>query len=112
MLFYYSTLYLSYIQLVIELLNAHGKIPMFANPASFNNTPFQPIWLNESRLLAALKVCFTSVNLLYFNLTIIYKGTTWSTYYEFMRAELMAENNQIINMLTEGNDGLAAGSIQ
>ena len=51
------------------LLNAHGKVPMFANPASFYRPAGRQIWLDEERLLAALQ------------------GTQWMLYYESARAE-------------------------
>ena len=46
------------------LLNAHGKVPMFANPGTFVQPPKQHIWMDEQRLVAALE------------------GTQWYTYYE------------------------------
>ena len=73
-----------------EKLNSGGKVPMFANPASFENTGNQPIWLDEARLLSTLDA---------------EPRTTWSTYYEFMRAELIKENGQLANMLREGIGG-------
>ena len=62
-------------------LNARGKVPMFSNPASFANTAKAPIWLDEARLLAGLN------------------GTQFQFNYEFMRAEKLASNGQLANML-------------
>ena len=83
-----------------KALNAGGKVPMFSNPATFQNgdptgkspkNKPQPIWLNESKLVAALE------------------GTTWQLNYEFMRAEGLAATGQLQNMLEESKLGLAAG---
>lgn len=75
-----------------KALNAAGKVPMFSNPASFINGPNPaPIWLNESKLVAALE------------------GTVWQLNYEFMRAEGLASSGQLQNMLEESKLGLAAG---
>eukprot|EP00966_Prymnesium_polylepis_P213150 4936942-Prymnesium_polylepis.1 len=54
---------------------------MFSNPASFANTAKAPIWLDEARLLAGLN------------------GTQFQFNYEFMRAEKLASNGQLANML-------------
>ena len=37
-----------------KLLNAHHKVPMYANPGSFIKPATQNIWMNESRLVEAL----------------------------------------------------------
>jgi hypothetical protein len=83
-----------------KALNAAGKVPMFSNPASFANgdptghSPKNkpaPIWLNESKLVAALS------------------GSVWQLNYEFMRAEDIAATGQLQNMLEESRLGLAAG---
>ena len=34
-----------------QLLNAHGKVPLFANPAYFARPPDRRIWLDEARLV-------------------------------------------------------------
>ena len=77
---------------VTALLNANGKIPMFANPGSFVKPPKQEIWLDEARLVKALE------------------GMAWSTYYESARAEnALFGNPGLPNMLREGKAGVAAG---
>ena len=40
---------------IAEVLNAHGKVPMFANPGSFVKPEGRKIWLDEKRLVDALK---------------------------------------------------------
>jgi len=73
------------------LLNAHGKVPMFANPASFERPPKQKIWLDEARLVAALR------------------GLQWSTYYEGFRGDTaMRPPNLLANMRQEAKVGVAA----
>lgn len=72
-------------------LNAAGKVAMFSNPASFNNTQNAPIWLDEARLVKALE------------------GTDYQFNYEFMRAEQMASSGQLANMLQESEMGIPAG---
>jgi hypothetical protein len=53
-----------------ELLNQHGKVPIFANPASFVRPPKQKIWMDEARLTKALY------------------GRAWFTYYESFRGDV------------------------
>ena len=74
-----------------ELLNKHGKVPMFANAGSFVKPVKQHIWLNESRLVDALD------------------GMAWTTYYESARAEAAFTTGYLANMLTEQKLGVAAG---
>jgi hypothetical protein len=85
-----------------QLLNAHGKVPMYANPGSFVNHDAAPIWLNESRLVAALE------------------GTQWISYYESARAEQVlsgagkaagSEAWMLQNMLREGSLGVPGGGV-
>eukprot|EP01051_Picozoa_sp_SAG22_P003901 SAG22_NODE_198_length_15480_cov_24.005526_9_plen_76_part_00 len=38
-----------------QLLNAHGKVPMYANVGTFAKPAKQNIWMNESRLAGALE---------------------------------------------------------
>lgn len=72
-------------------LNKAGKVAMFSNPASFNNSQNAPIWLDEAKLVKALE------------------GTDYQFNYEFMRAEQMASNGQLSNMLQESELGIPAG---
>jgi len=72
-------------------LNSAGKVPIFSNPASFENHDKAPIWLDEARLLAGLN------------------GTTFMFNYEFMRAEQMQSSGQLANMLEESLRGVPAG---
>lgn len=75
------------------LLNAHGKTPIFANPASFVKPPKQHIWLDEARLAAALG------------------GMRWLTYYESFRGDVDPRtdpNGLLNNMLTESKAGIAS----
>merc|ERR1712166_436259 len=84
-----------------ELLNKHGKVPIYSNPASFSRPPKTPIWMNESRLVDALA------------------GSSWMANYEFMRAESImngcpgsaVSTGECIlnNMLTESKLGVASG---
>ena len=76
-----------------ELLNAHGKVPMFANPGYFGRpmSPTQKIWLDEARLVQALE------------------GMKWMTYYESARAETSLSSGALPNMLQESSVGVAAG---
>merc|ERR1711934_243539 len=84
-----------------KLLNAHGKVPMFANPGTFLKPATQNIWMNESKLAEALT------------------GTQWMTYYESARAETMMNGCPgskvttgwciLDNLLTESARGIAAG---
>jgi len=77
-----------------ELLNQHGKVPMFANPGYFENRNERNIWLNESRLVDALL------------------GLDYFTYYENARAEQLTtilDGWWIDNMLREGKASLPAG---
>jgi hypothetical protein len=76
---------------VAVALNKGGKVAMFSNPASFNNTQKAPIWLDEARLVKALE------------------GTEYQFNYEFMRAEQMASSGQLSNMLEESRLGVPAG---
>lgn len=76
---------------VAVALNKGGKVAMFSNPASFNNTQQAPIWLDEARLVSALE------------------GTQYQFNYEFMRAEQMASSGQLANMLEESRLGIPAG---
>jgi hypothetical protein len=78
-------------QRTTRLLNAHGKVPMFANPGSFVRPARQKIWLNESRLAEALD------------------GMAWTTYYESSRAESALSSGNLVNMLQESRQGVAAG---
>jgi len=74
-----------------ELLNAHGKLPMFANPASFVRPAKRQIWLDEARLVRALD------------------GLEWSTYYESFRGDVPpATTGALANMLQESTRGVAA----
>jgi len=83
-----------------KLLNAHGKVPMLANPGSFHQPENQHIWLDEARLVKALA------------------GTSWMTYYESMRAESILNGCPtggvtkgmcvLDNMLKESKIGLPA----
>eukprot|EP00965_Chrysotila_dentata_P212964 6187362-Pleurochrysis_carterae.AAC.2 len=83
-----------------ELLNANGKVPIFANPAAF----FEGIvgagdfYLDERRLLSSLE------------------GLAWMTYCESARAEQVTKPESgttnvsaLRNMLEEGRRGVAAG---
>ena len=77
------------------LLNAHGKVPIFANPASFKRPPTNPhIWLDEARLTKALG------------------SMHWLTYYESFRGDVDPSSKDggglLANMLTESNVGVAA----
>jgi hypothetical protein len=75
------------------LLNSHGKVPMFANPASFARPPNRKIWLDESRLSRALD------------------GLQWSTYYESFRGDVdgRADPQGLLNnMLREAELGVPA----
>lgn len=85
-----------------QLLNANGKVPMYANPGTFNHPLVgQNIWLNESVLAEALQ------------------GTAWMTYYESMRAEAALDGCPgatdsrgwciLGNMLEEARRGIASG---
>lgn len=84
-----------------QLLNKHGKVPMYSNPASFARPLKTPIWMNESRLVDALA------------------GTAWMVNYEFMRAESIMNGCPganittgeciLDNMLAESKLGVAAG---
>merc|ERR1712023_181650 len=76
---------------VAVALNKAGKVPMFSNPASFNNTDGAPIWLDEARLVKALE------------------GTDYQINYEFMRAEKLASSGQLANMLEEPRLNVPAG---
>ena len=84
-----------------KALNAHGKVPMYANPGTFLKPAKQNIWMNESKLVDALE------------------GTSWMTYYESARAESMLNGCPgsavqagwcvLDNLLTESKLGVAAG---
>ena len=84
-----------------QLLNKHGKVPMYSNPASFAKPAKTPIWMNELRLVDALT------------------GKAWMVNYEFMRAESIMSGCPgakvttgeciLNNMLTESKLGVAAG---
>ena len=74
-----------------RLLNRHGKIPIYANPASFANAEHKHIWLDERRLMRALD------------------GTSWMRYYEFLRAESSYSKGLLPNMLEEAKRGVPAG---
>ena len=69
-------------------LNRHGKIPIFSNPASFVNAARAPIWLDEARLVSALE------------------GTAYIVNYEFYRAEQVATNHQLSNLVHESEMGI------
>jgi hypothetical protein len=56
-----------------QLLNKHGKVPIYSNPASFVRPLKTPIWMNESRLVDALA------------------DTAWMANYEFMRADAIMD---------------------
>jgi len=73
------------------LLNAHNKVPMFANPATFVKPPKQNIWLDEARLVKAMDGC------------------RYQTYYESFRAESAQESGLLANILEESKQGVAAG---
>lgn len=76
-----------------ELLNAHGKVPMFSNAASFVQPSQQKIWLDEARLVERLN------------------GTKWLTYYESARAEQVVHGSLgLDNMLQEGRLGVPGAS--
>lgn len=75
---------------IAEVLNAHGKVPMFANPGSFVKPEGRNIWLDEKRLVDALK------------------GAAWFTYYESARAESALKTGNLLNMLEEAKMGVAA----
>ena len=73
-------------------LNAHGKVPIFSNPASFANPkPHAPFWLDEARLLKALE------------------GTDYLFNYEFVRAEQLSSSGQLPNLLQESKLGVPMG---
>ena len=84
-----------------KALNAHGKVPMYANPGTFLKPAKQNIWMNESKLVEALE------------------GTSWMTYYESARAESMLNGCPgsavqagwcvLDNLLKESKLGVAAG---
>jgi len=84
-----------------KALNAHGKVPMYANPGTFLKPVKQNIWMNESKLVEALE------------------GTSWMTYYESARAESMLNGCPgsavqagwcvLDNLLKESKLGVAAG---
>ncbi|EOD11145.1 hypothetical protein EMIHUDRAFT_452510 [Emiliania huxleyi CCMP1516] len=76
-----------------RLLNARGKAPMFANVGSFARPARQRIWLNESRLLEALR------------------GARYSVYYESFRGDVAPRDDgagTLRNMLQESSRGVAA----
>jgi len=74
------------------LLNAHGKLPIFANPASFARPPNRHIWLDEARLVGAMR------------------GLRWLTYYESFRGDTPSTSlsDALPNMLRESSRGVAA----
>ena len=74
-----------------RLLNAHGKMPIYANPAYYTNLGQKHIWLDERRLVTALA------------------GTRWQRYYEFFRAEASLSKGLLPNMLEEAKHGVGAG---
>lgn len=91
-----------------KMLNAAGKVPMYANPGTFLRPLVgQNIWLNESLLVDAL----AAVN------------ASWYTYYESARAETMlhgcpgvplSPDDQrgwcvLYNLLRESSQGVPAG---
>jgi len=65
-------------------------VPIFANPASYENTDRRHIWLNESSFVSALD------------------GYSYMVYYESFRAEAAYTSNNVDNMRREGAAGLAA----
>jgi len=75
-----------------ELLNAHGKVPMLANPASFARPRGRHIWLDEARLVKAMA------------------GLRWQTYYESFRGDAPPTQpaDSLPNMLTEEALGVPA----
>jgi len=77
-------------QRTAALLNKYNKVPMYANPGTFVKPVKQNIWLDEARLVKALK------------------GMGWFTYYESARAEQMMSGGFLPNMLEEAKLGVAA----
>ena len=75
-------------------LNAGGKVAMFSNPASFENPTKAPIWLDEQRLVDGLA------------------GTSYQFNYEFFRAEQVATDFQLPNLLKESSLGVPIGMVR
>jgi hypothetical protein len=74
-----------------QLLNAHGKVPLFANPAYFARPPKSKIWLDEARLVASLQ------------------GLSWATYYESFRGDTaLGPHGLLKNMREEAARGVPA----
>ena len=76
---------------VAVALNEAGKVPMFSNPASFANAAAAPIWLDEQRLVDALR------------------GTKYQFNYEFFRAEQTSKDHTLPNLLRESALGVPVG---
>ena len=79
-----------------KLLNANGKVPIFANPGYYSNFYNRTIVLDEQRLVTALD------------------GLEWLNYYESARAEQLAADPKVgdallRNMLREGRAGVPVG---
>jgi len=84
-----------------KLLNAHNKVPMYANVGTFLKPSKQKIWMNESALADALE------------------GTQWMAYYEGARAESILDGCPggvdtgapcvLTNMLQESKIGIPSG---